>query len=593
MKMKETNNMCMTTDKKPKRNKLQPTTSHGAGLQRPADPTLRRVPKICGSDFELGNFVLGDGLPDRTGHHASHALLERIDGVSPTPRFTGYVSGGWGWGRGGYAVREANPVLDSISSYDSSYPINSQDWGRKYLRNGGCAYIDLAHLEICVPEVRSAWDHVAANRAMLEIARRAQTSLNDELPDAMRVEVLANNSDGRGNSYGTHLNICLTRQAWDDIFCTKLQNMLLLASFQVSSIVITGQGKVGSENGQSWTPFQLSQRADFMETLVGLQTTHRRPIVNSRDETLCGEGEEPGGDLARLHVIFYDNNLCQVASLLKIGTLQIVTAMLEAGWCDLGLILEDPVAAVVRYSHGADLTTQCPLAAGESTTAVDLQRRFVVAAREALAAGVLDTVPRADEIIALWDDTLSKLAAGDLDALVGRLDWVLKQRAIEQTLEQHDDLDWASEEVLYLDQLYSSLDRERGLFWRYEASGIIESVVSEETIARFIDEPPADTRAWTRARLLEIVEAGRFEAIDWHEMKLFRETGRSWGESVRISLGDPGAGTREENEAFFEKIEDADSLIRSLAACDEEDDENATPDGGRKLLSLVGKRRTQ
>ena len=31
-------------------------------------------------------------------------------------------------------------------------------------------------------------------------------------------------------------------------------------------------------------PYQFSQRADFFETEVGLETTVKRPIVNTRDE---------------------------------------------------------------------------------------------------------------------------------------------------------------------------------------------------------------------------------------------------------------------------------------------------------------------
>ena len=50
--------------------------------------------------------------------------------------------------------------------------------------------------------------------------------------------------------------------------------------------------------------------------------------MNSRDEALCGNGGEEYG---RIHCIFYDNNLCQVAQLLKVGAMQIVLAMIEAG----------------------------------------------------------------------------------------------------------------------------------------------------------------------------------------------------------------------------------------------------------------------
>ena len=123
---------------------------------------------------------------------------------------------------------------------------------------------------------------------MLRIARTAMVNANEKLPAGRQIQVLVNNSDGRGNSYGSHLNFLITRRCWDNIFRRKIHYMLYLAAFQASSIVYTGQGKVGSENGAPEVEFQLSQRADFFERLVGSQTTHNRPIVNSRDEALCG-----------------------------------------------------------------------------------------------------------------------------------------------------------------------------------------------------------------------------------------------------------------------------------------------------------------
>src|SRR5687768_526425 len=220
------------------------------------------VAKVCGADVELGNFAAA-GARGAPGAVAG-ALLDAIAGVPHRPASV-------------FCARRS-AELDT-------------DRGRKFLRNGGCAYIDLDHLEICLPEVRSARDHLASWQAMLRIARSAQSAVNGRLR-AGRVEVLVNSSDGQGSSYGSHLNILVSRRAWDDIFTRKLHPLLFLAAHQASSIVFTGQGKVGGENGAGDVRFQLSQRADFIETLVGPQTTFRRPLVNSRDEPLCGlDGE--------------------------------------------------------------------------------------------------------------------------------------------------------------------------------------------------------------------------------------------------------------------------------------------------------------
>src|SRR5262249_514622 len=155
----------------------------------------------------------------------------------------------------------------------------------------------------------------------------------------------------------------------------KLHHLLYLAAYQASCIVFTGQGKVGAENGAAPVAFQLSQRADFCETLVGEQTTFRRPLVNSRDEALCGgipaTADPAAADMARLHCIFFDNTLSQGASLLKVGVMQVILAMIEAEYINLNLLLDNPLEALRRWSHDPTLQTHAPMAAGTKLTAVE------------------------------------------------------------------------------------------------------------------------------------------------------------------------------------------------------------------------------
>ena len=498
--------------------------------------------------MELGNFVLGEEPLSTwgSGDRAARVLLAQVDGHSPS---TWRVASGSGSGSG--------------------WSVHSQDWGRKYLAsNGGCVYIDLAHLELCIPEVRSAWDALAAHHAMLLIARQALVDANVRIPDGRRIQVLANNSDGRGNSYGSHLNVLVSRQCWENLFRRKLHHLLVLAAYQVSSIVFTGQGKVGAENDRAPVDYQLSQRADFFEELVAAHTTYSRPIVNSRDEPLCGNGVP---ELARLHCIFYDNTLCHSATLLKVGVLQIVLAMIEADCADVALALDDPVAAVVSWSHDPTLRARCRLAGGEAVTAVELQLRFLEAAKRFAAEGGLATVPRADEILALWEDTLRKLEAGDLLALVGRLDWVLKLQLLELALEKRPELDWSSPEIRHLDLLYSSLDPEEGLYWLYEARGIAERLVSDEEIARFLEAPPDDTRAYTRAMLLRRLEPDQLDSIDWHRLRLHVPAPGGFSRVAELDLDDPRAFTKSDTESLFRRAGSLEQLVDSLGAARDDD----------------------
>ena len=508
------------------------------------------LPKLCGGDIELGNFLTGVESLDGTGNRAAVALLKKINGVSGRTRQTGSTcdcaecraQAGRQFAGSGYA--------SSTSGYYSGYgSYDPQDWMRTFLpQNGGCVYIDLDHLELCLPEVLSARDHVAAWHGMLRIAAHAQTAANAELPAGQKVHVLANNTDGHGASFGSHLDFLITRLAWENIFNRRLQYLLFLAAYQASSIIFTGQGKVGSDcigEGQA-CDYQISQRADFMEVLMGVQTTYNRPMVNSRDEPLCGTGrfdpESPAHSMARLHVIFYDSTLCHVSSLLKVGVMQILLAMIEAEKINPELILDDPVSAVGTWSRDLRLSERVKLASGKVVTAVELQLRFLNEAEAFVKAGGCEgIVPEARLILDLWIDTLMKLKARDFAALAPRLDWVLKLSLLERAMKQRPELTWASPAIKHLDHSYSSLDG--GLYQACERGGAVERIVSEEDIQRFVDEPPENTRAYARSRLLRIAGPDRIDHVDWDEVTFKLRNG--WPSRRTVHLANPLGFTKD------------------------------------------------
>jgi proteasome accessory factor A len=357
------------------------------------------------------------------------------------------------------------------------------------------------------------------------------------------------------------------RRAFDNIFWRKAHYLQFLASFQVSSILLTGQGKVGAENGRPSTPYQISQRADFFETLQGLQTTYNRPIVNARDEALCGlrGGGDPSAP-ARLHVIFFDSALAQSSCLFRVGPMQLILALLEQGLVNSRLILDDPLIALQSFSADPTLKTTAELIAGERFTALELQSAYLEEVKRHAARGVFEgVVPRAEEIIALWEDTLGKLAAGDLMAAAPRLDWVMKLLAIERTMDERPELDWDSAEVKVIDHLYSSLGGD-GLYWAYQASGFAEQLVPPERIAHFTANPPADTRAWTRAMLLRRASNDNVdvESVDWDRIT-FKIRGRyAWPSYRTLDLANPLGFTQAEAQPIFDQCEDFGELLDAL-----------------------------
>jgi hypothetical protein len=503
------------------------------------------VPKIVGADIELSNFILGVSTDHGTGAAASKMLLAAIPGVES------------GYAEQGYAL----------------------DWGRKYLpETGGCVYIDSDHLEVALPETFSAFDHVAYWRAMLVLVRAAMRDVNRHLHDGYRLQVLANCSDGLGNSYGSHVNLLVTRSCWEAILSKKPHCLAWLAAFQISSIVYTGQGKVGSECGRPQVDFQLSQRADFFTTLSSIDTMHQRGVVNTRDESHCGPRDDGDGpELARLHVIFFDSTLCQVATVLRVGTMQMIVAMLEAGIVDASMTLEDPLEALGVWSRDPSLSATALLLDGRRLTAVELQLEFLDAAKRFAARGGFEgIVPDAERLLALWEDTLLTLAAHDFEALSRRLDWVAKQRLITGVLARRSDLTWQSPAVKQLDQLYASIDDGDGPFWALERTGQVDCLVSEQAIERAISEPPHDTRAWTRAQLLRLAGAppqgGPYEGVErinWDRIHVRSTPPYSRYARTRVvRLPVPFLATRAHNEHVFTADASLESVVTALRASD-------------------------
>ena len=169
------------------------------------------------------------------------------------------------------------------------------------LTNGARLYVDHAHPEYSSPEVTSPHDAVVWDRAgelvMAEAVQR-QAELSGR-----QINLYKNNTDGKGSSYGTHENYLLAR----DVEFAAVARQLM--PFFVARQVICGAGRVGIGPESHQAGFQISQRADFFERQVGLETTIRRPIVNTRDE--------PHADptrYRRLHVIIGDANMAEVST---------------------------------------------------------------------------------------------------------------------------------------------------------------------------------------------------------------------------------------------------------------------------------------
>src|SRR5260370_396043 len=169
-----------------------------------------------------------------------------------------------------------------------------------------------------------------------------------------------------------------------------------LTPFFVSRQVVCGAGRVGRGADGRDEGFQISQRADFFEVEVGLETTLKRPIINTRDEPHADPEK-----YRRLHVIIGDANMSEISSYLKLG----------------------------------------------------------VTSRE--------------------------------------VDWVAKLEVLEG-YRARDGLSWTHPRLQLVDLQYSDIRPERGVYNRLAANGRMLRLVDEQDVARAIEYPPEDTRAYFR-----------------------------------------------------------------------------------------------
>jgi Pup amidohydrolase len=490
------------------------------------------IPKVIGTETEYG--IAAVGQPDFNPVLSSSMLISSYAGSLRRIR--------WDY-------EDESPLRDARGFEPvSGRELSDEDLGlaNVILPNGARYYVDHAHPEYSTPECLSPRSLVIHDKAGERILERSLAVVAAEIPSSPALAIYKNNSDGKGNSYGTHENYLMDRATpFGDIVRD-------LTPFFVSRQIFTGAGKLGLE--AQWDErgkhvFQLTQRADFFETEVGLETTLKRPIINTRDE--------PHADperYRRLHVIVGDANLCEVATFLKLGTTSIVLKMIEDGFLpDFSLV--NPVAAIHDVSRDVSLTTQVSLVDGRKMTALQLQWEYLELARKYVDRE--DDTPENREVLERWESVLRGLE-NDPRTLSAQLDWVAKLRLLEGYRER-DGLAWSDAKLRAIDLQYHDVRRDRGLYHRLAHAGKVERITTDEEVQHAIMEPPDDTRAFFRGRCIAKYPDA-IAAASWDSLIL--DTGRD--ALQRIPMREPLRGTRAHVEELLDACEDAAALVDRL-----------------------------
>ena len=392
---------------------------------------------------------------------------------------------------------------DEFAKLDAHRPFSFHEMKSDLvLPNGARFYNDHTHPEYSTPECRSLRDMVAHDRAGERIVQRAADRRNQALGGA-HVQLYKNNTDFHGHSYGCHDNYLVPRS----IPFPQLVSGLL--PFLVSRQVIAGAGKVGieaQESGMIPGQFQLSQRADFMETDLSVDTMHNRPILNTRDEPHADPQK-----FRRLHLIIGDANMCEYATALKVGTTKLVLDLIERGAAPQ-LELEQPVAAVKQLSRDINLKTTVRQQHGGGISALDIQEQYYQAAARTFAGSDQES----DWILKEWGETLHWLGQ-DRGRLVGKLDWVTKLWLLE-TFMQAERVGWDDPWLMSLDLEYHNVNPERGLYLGLEAEGKTWRMTDEAGIEQALFAGPSDTRGGLRGLCVRRFP-GQIKTVQWERIQ--------------------------------------------------------------------------
>jgi proteasome accessory factor A len=502
------------------------------------------VRRVMGTETEYGVSV-----PGQAGMNHMVASSQVVNGYA-----SGLAEGRQRERRTRWDFEEENPLRDARGF---EVGVGMSDHGEEdelglanvILTNGARLYVDHAHPEYSTPEVTNPRDCVlwdkAGERVMAVAAERALT-----IPGTSPIHLYKNNTDNKGASYGTHENYLMAR-------ATPFADIVRhLTPFFVSRQVVTGAGRVGLGQDGRGDGFQLSQRADFFEVEVGLETTLKRPIINTRDEPHADPEK-----YRRLHVIIGDANLSEISTYLKLGTTALVLAMIEDRWLTdngVDLQVDAPVSSLRAVSHDPSLSHLLTLRDGRTLTAVQLQGEYLEQARKYVEDRLgSDADAQTSDVLRRWESTLDRLASDPM-SLSGELDWVAKLKLLEGYRDR-EGLGWDAAKLHLVDLQYADVRPDKGLYNKLVARGSMERLLTDAEVERAVTAPPDDTRAYFRGRCLEKYPT-EVAAASWDSV-IF-DVGR---ESLqRVPTLEPLRGTKKHVADLIDSCDTALDLVETL-----------------------------
>ncbi len=441
---------------------------------------------------------------------------------------------------------EVVEAVKDFAFYDKEYGVidlHARDYAFEparaggFLKNGGRLYIDAvgSHEEYATPECTDLLDLVRHDRA----GRMLLSSLVSELGLDEMVSFHNNSIDHfGGHTFGCHENYLIQIE---DRFFTDALNYLL--PFLVTRQIFAGIGRVGGhlltrpssksnimtvgehEVDYVWVSnfygvgidnsvdFQLSQRADHIVKTISSRVRFNRAIINPK-----WDSHYSYSNLHRLHILYGESNMSEYACMLKVGTTSLVLDLIEEGAMPADIEVADPLETLRSISRDPSFRWPVRMRNGSIIPAIELQRRYLDAAKKYLHTKDAQT----DMVLTEWETILNDLERDPLST-ANRLDWSAKYVLYKQFIEENS-ATWQDDVMQSLDLEYHNINPKDGLFYGLEQAGAMRRLVTDEEVKEAITTPPQNTRALGRGQIVsQLIERKDIRyVIDWDAVYIER-----------------------------------------------------------------------
>jgi len=411
-------------------------------------------------------------------------------------------------GRDGQALSAEALLYQLMELASARLPCLSDEYSRGiFLANGARFYVDCGlHLEMTTPECANPWDVVRYILAGEKILGRLAEELEARDRAIKEILLFKTNVDyssqatwGCHESYLHRSNPCLLPEQ--------------IIPHLVSRVIYTGAGGFNSKVPQ--LEFTVSPRVWHLEASISQESTYRRGVFHTKNETLSTSGYH------RLHLLCGESLCSHTAMWLRTATTALVVALIDGG-VPLGAQVtpSSPLHAMQTFASDPECRARVQVTGGRPMSALDIQRHYLAHAESHMHD---DFMPSwAPDACRRWREILDRIEQGR-QAVATCLDWAIKRELYAQHAHRHG-VDWAAlprrtllaaradgthpmaplrNEFCEIDVRFGQVGRGKGTFEALDRAGVLDHrVPGVDNIEHAMENPPATGRAKIRGQCI-------------------------------------------------------------------------------------------